>query len=200
MNPALTLRGHESYAQASINLSRFVTAQAIAAERLVGFSWKPSANAPSQFSALKRAYLASTWTGQRLLVSDEHCEETIYISALENYAFRFWHDVTHVRMDQGFDLDGEIIVARSHLAVLTAAGWGEGSPEYELFRAETLGRALCFNASGQFPNNQPCFARRAVTSSLGRAIRAERQPDTSDPEMPVNLNGASDGVPRSGSR
>ncbi len=173
MTSMFTPRGEEHYVQAKVNLSRFVKAQAVATRLLVGFGWRPVPDAPSQFSALKRAYLASAVTSQPLPVSDEHSTETIYVSSDINYAFRFWHDITHIRIDQGFDWSGELAVGMAHLAVLTAAGWGEGTPEYELLRADTLGQVLCSEATGEFPVDQPCFARRAITTSLGQAVRAE---------------------------
>jgi hypothetical protein len=173
MMPDISMRGNELLKEASNNLSRFVMSQAKAFEVLLGFAWKPEKDAPSKFSTLKAAYLSSLITGNPLPVSDEHSAMTIYDSPTTNYAFRFWHDVTHIRLDQGFDLDGEMTVARSHLAVLTAAGWGEGTLEYELLRADTLGQTLCNETTGGFPLDQPCFARRAITTTIGRAIRLE---------------------------
>lgn len=178
MTPQFCPMGEKFFAQSTVNLSRFVLAQATAAEQLVGFGWRPQVDAPSQFNTLKRAYLASMLTGQPLPISSEHSAETIYTSAGVNEAFRFWHDVTHVRMDKGFDLSGEIAVALAHLGVLQAAGWGSGSLEYELLHADTLGQALCNELTGKFPVDQACFGRRAITTSLGKAIRSE--PDLAD--------------------
>lgn len=170
---AITPGGDELLAQAGTNLSRFVDSQARAFEALFGFGWIACREAPSDFTALRRAYLRSCLTGQPLPVSDEHSAETIYGQAASNYAFRFWHDVTHVRLGCGFDLDGEIAVATAHLDVLRAAGWGPGTIEHHLLRADTLGQLLCSVATGGFPDDQACFARLALATSIPEAVRAE---------------------------
>ncbi len=169
----ISLHGDELLAQATANLRRFVHVQATAAEELLGFGWTAHSDAPSEFAALRRAFLRSSLTGEPLPVSDEHCAGTIYGSPVANYAFRFWHDVTHVRLNCGFDLDGEIEVASAHLDVMRATGWGPGTLEHHLLHADTLGQVLCSVAIGGFPDDQACFARRAVTNSITEAIRAE---------------------------
>jgi hypothetical protein len=176
----ISMEGARWLAQAKANLSRFIRSQALATAELSGFAWVPDATAPSEYPVLRRAVLRSRLTGEPLPVSDEHSAETVYDSPETNYAFRFWHDMTHVSLDQNFELDAEITVARAHLAVLAASGWGPGTLEYELLHADTLGQALCSATSGDFPVDQPCFARRAVTSTLGEAIRAELGSRTTD--------------------
>jgi hypothetical protein len=168
------ISGDALLAVAKANLSRFIHIQARATARLVGFGWEPTDQAPADFLALRRAYLASSLTRRPLPVSSEHSDGTIYDDAETNYAFRFWHDVIHVRLACGFDLDSEVTVARAQLDVLAAAGWRAGSPEYELLRVDTLGQTICAVATGEFPRNQWCFARRGITTSIGTAIRAER--------------------------
>lgn len=165
--------GQALFARASANLSRFVLIQATAMAELVGLSWTPSPTAPSDYRTLRKAFLVSRLTGQPLAVSDEHSAETIYDGPDANYAFRFWHDVTHVRLECDFDLDGELTVSTAHLDVLRAAGWGPGTLEFELLHADTLGQTLCGVATGSFPDDQPCFARRCVVASLTDAIKAE---------------------------
>lgn len=175
MTPTFTALGEEGDFEARIKLSRFVDAQATGMQNFVGFGWKPDHKAPSDFISLKRAALASARTGEPLPVSDEYCAQTIYTSSEINYAFRFWHDCTHVLMDKGFDLDSELTVSRAHLKVLKSYGMGPGTPEYELLRADTLGQTLCGETTGTFPVDQPCFARRAIVLGLGKAVQAERR-------------------------
>lgn len=169
----ITPASDELLAQAGANLSRFVDSQAKALEVLLGFRWIARRDAPGDFTTLRRAYVRSCLSGEPLPVSDEHSAETIYGQAASNHAFRFWHDVTHIRVGCGFDLDGEIAVATAHLDVLRAAGWGPGSLEYHLLHADTLGQVLCSVATGDFPDDQVCFARRALTTSVSEAVRAE---------------------------
>lgn len=162
--------------QGTVNLSSFVRGQARATAELVGFAWLPRPDAPSDYGSLRRAYLASRLTGEPLAVSDEHSEGTIYDGADTNYAFRFWHDVTHVRLGAGFDLDGELAVAVAHLDVLRAAGWGPGTLEYGLLHADTAGQTIFGAATGAFPEEQACFARMCITDSLASAIRVTLLP------------------------
>lgn len=160
-------------ASARASLSRFVVVEASAVAQHVGFGWRGDPAAPADLRSLLRAYARSRATGLPLLVSDEHSETTIYGSIEANLAFRFWHDLTHVRLGRGFDLDGEIAVANAQLDVLRAGGLGPGSLEHELFHADTLGQTLCGAATGDFPRDQLCFARTSIEHSLRLAIRAE---------------------------
>lgn len=113
-------------------------------------------------------------------MSNLQCEPSIYLRVEANVAFRFWHDLTHLRLGRGFDVDGEIAVAQAHLAVLRAFGWREGSIEFELLHRDTLGQTLCNALTGGFPPDQWCFARLGIATTLGTAIRRELRP-TAEP-------------------
>jgi len=162
-----------SITAARTNLNRFVLVQAGATAQLVGFGWQADPDAPADYRSLLTAYVRSQVTGCPLPVSNAYTEPSIYGTTEGNLAFRFWHDVTHVRLHQGFDLDGEIEVATAQLDVLGAAGFQPGSLEFELFHADTLGQTLCGLATGDFPRDQMCFARLSLESSLTLAIRTE---------------------------
>jgi len=167
LTPATTFDG------ARANLRRFVQILADASARMVGFGWRGDPDAPTDYRSLLHAYATSQFTGTPLPVSDEHMERTIYVDHAGNLAFRFWHDVTHLRLGLGFDLDGEIEVSRAHLDILAATGFPPGSLEYELLHADTLGQTLCGAATGRFPADQICFARLTLSSTLAVAIRGE---------------------------
>jgi hypothetical protein len=141
--------------------------------QIVGFGWRGDPQAPGDYGSLLRAYVRSQVGGHPLPVSSEHTEPSIYGSVEANLGFRFWHDLTHVRLHQGFDLDGEIEVATAQLDVLSAVGFPPGSLEYELLHDDTLGQTICATATGTFPKDQVCFARVSLQSSLTAAIRAE---------------------------
>jgi hypothetical protein len=167
LTPATTFDG------ARANLRRFVQIVAGASAQMVGFGWRGDPDAPADYRSLLHAYARSQFTGDPLPVSDEHMETTIYIDGAGNLAFRFWHDITHLRLGHGFDLDGEIEVARAQLDVLAAAGFPAGTLEFELLHADTLGQTLCGAATGRFPADQICFARLTLSSTLAFAIRDE---------------------------
>jgi len=186
---ALLPNGNRQLADAKANLRRFIGCQAEATARLVGFRWIPTSDAPNDFLALRRAFLASSLTGRPLPVSDEHSYSTIYACPETNYAFRFWHDVVHVRLNSAFDIDGEITVARAQLDVLRAAGWGPGTLEFELLHADTLGQALCVTATGSFPPAQECFALRSVIGSVRSAIQRELHDGVDHPTPAAEVTG-----------
>ena len=170
---AETLAPATSFTTARTNLRRFVRIEATAMAQMVGFGWQGDPQAPADYRSLLRAYVRSQVSGHPLPVSNEHTEPSIYGSAEANLALRFWHDLTHVRLHQGFDLDGEIEVANAQLDVLSAAGFQPGSLEFELLHTDTLGQTVCAVATGDFPKDQVCFARLSLESSLTLAIRAE---------------------------
>jgi hypothetical protein len=160
-----------SFDAARANLRRLVLIEAGAAAQRMGFGWRGDPDAPADYRSLLRAYARSCMTGAPLPVSDEHTERTVYGDAAGNLAFRFWHDATHLRLGHGFDLDGEIEVARAHLDVLAAAGFPLGTLEFEMLHADTLGQTLCGAATGTFPTDQVCFARLSLSTNLAWAIR-----------------------------
>jgi hypothetical protein len=171
VNPPTADRGNAEFHRASAYLSRFVRAQAAATSQLVGFGWVPSPTAPADFPSLQRAYWKSCLSGRPLSVSDQHCEGTIYAGRDANLAFRFWHDLTHVALEAGFDLDGELAVASAQLDVLQAAGRGPASLEYVMLHHDTIGQTICSAVAGDFPEEQACFVRRCITESLGQTVR-----------------------------
>jgi hypothetical protein len=158
---------------ARTRLNRFVVAQARVMRDLAGFGWRGDPRAPGDYRSLTEASVRSQLSGAPLPVSDANSEHTIYGGRRGNLAFRFWHDLTHLRLGRGFDLDGEIEVANAQLEVVRAVGFGPGSLEFELLRADTLGQTVCSAATGDFPADQMCFVRLSVGSTMSLAIRDE---------------------------
>ena len=126
---------NSTFDTARARLDRFVRAQAGAMRDLAGFGWQGDPHAPGDFRGLTEAYVRSQLSGVPLPVSDAHSDQTIFGSRRGNLAFRFWHDLTHLRLGRGFDLDGEIEVANAQLDVARASGFGPGTLEFELLRA-----------------------------------------------------------------
>ena len=158
-------------ALASENLTSFVWSQAIAMSKLTGVTWQPSDSAPADYHSLCREYAKALTFGEPLPVSDRFCESTIYVGTEANVAFRYWHDLTHVRLGRGFDVHGEVEVARAHLSILEAYGLGPATIEYQLLSLDTLGQTLCSAATGGFPADQRCFVRNGLRDGLPVAIR-----------------------------
>ena len=87
-------------------------------------------------------------------VSDQFCEQTIYVRPEDNYAMRFWHDVTHVRLEADFTVDGETSVAEAHPDLLSCYGYGPEALEYQMLKADTFGQLYFSLATGTFPVDQ----------------------------------------------
>lgn len=101
--------------------------------------------APSTFEELKehasKTSVLKVWAGEST--------HTIYGSKEVNYAFRAWHDYTHLLLDAPFTLEGELTVAL-HQAKMV--------PKFaEVIMAEVYGQALHAIKTGEFPKDQVKF-------------------------------------------
>lgn len=152
-------------------LERFVLGLATYAGQLEGFGWVGDPDAPSDYDTLCRAYAHSQATGSPLPVSNRHDERTIYPTSDGNMAFRFWHDVTHVKLGCDFGLEGETRVAMAQLDILRGFGFDPRSPEYRLLFADTFGQTVYNLVVENFPDDQQGFVRTALVTSLADAIR-----------------------------
>jgi hypothetical protein len=156
---------------AATKLERIVIGLATYAGQLEGFGWFGDPDAPADYDALRRAFAHSKATGCPLPVSSLHNGRTIYRSGAGNLAFRFWHDVTHVKLGCDFGLEGETRVAMAQLDILRGFGFDPRSPEYRLLFTDTFGQTVYNLVVESFPEDQAGFARTVITSSLAEAIR-----------------------------
>jgi len=162
-------------ARARTNLSALVRCQAEAAASFYSITWEPSHAAPSTFHDLQVCVhrACSNWTAG-VPVSDQFSDHTIFMSPQDNYAMRFWHDITHVRLDADFGIEGEASVAEAHLDVLASYGFGPESLEYQLLKADTLGQLWYNAATGTFPEDQSAFVHSVVEVGTAAAIERHR--------------------------
>lgn len=154
-------------------LTRFVEDQAVRTARDVGFSWRPDSAAPDRYDVLLAAYQNSVDTGQALAVSDLYCESTVYVSPGANMAFRYWHDVNHVRRGLSFGLVDELKLADLHLAELTASGLGPQTTAWQLLHADLVGQIYVMALIDRFPLAQGAFALDCVRRGFDVAVEAE---------------------------
>jgi hypothetical protein len=152
------------------NLTSFVTDQAEATARRLGFGWRGSELAPHSFVELQREHRSSELTGLPLRVSTRFCDRTIYTSPDGNRAMRFWHDTSHVRLGLTFTPDDEMELGCYHLEVLRAHGFAADSLEHRLLHADTIGQTLCNVTIGRFPIDQWRFAEIATRLGVASAI------------------------------
>lgn len=158
---------------ARVEVAKFVrrTAKATAAE--VGFGWVAVSDAPSTYQQLRGAYAASQATGQPLPISSLNNDSSVFIKAEDNIAFRFWHDVSHVRLGLSFALADELELATWHLAQAERAGFAPGSLCYRLLEADHVGQVLMQALSGRFPFNQEAFVLTYARHGVGLGLLAE---------------------------
>lgn len=119
-----------------------------------GFDVGP--DAPATLDDLNRQFASG-----RHKVDNRHSENTVFACPETNWAFRAWHDWCHWKGQYPFTLDGEAAVARmqiEHVRMLYGGG-----PMLEAFsaliRAEVIGQASYYAATGKFPEDQRAFVR-----------------------------------------
>lgn len=159
--------------QARNNLAIFVTDAAEDRAQTLGFGWRPSCLAPTNYPDLQREFRASSISAAPYRVCAGHADRTIYGPPAANYAFRFWHDTRHAVAELTFDAQDEMALAADHLESLRAAGFRAGSLEHRLFHADTMGQAYFGAVTGAFVGDQLRFAVNAVERGLGDAVAIE---------------------------
>lgn len=147
----------ERFEKARADLSRAVHAFADLSCRAIGLEWLgvPGLPEPVNLTDL----IGSTKYG-RLRVSEDHCENTIFLDPYDNVAFRAWHDALHIRCDFGFDLVDERLVAKEHR--YQCARMGYSGDVQDLVEADVALQADYFARHGTFPENQLAFIRKAL--------------------------------------
>lgn len=158
---------------ARVNLSRFVQHQAEQAAETLGFDWTGTSDAPSTYPQLRAAFAHSTKTGTPLPVSNDHCEDTVFLEPSGNVAFRFWHDTSHCRLGLSFSMPDEWELALWHLDHLVEAGFEQSSLEYRLLQLDLFGQIILLGIAGRFPFNQGEFTRRCAELGMEAGIMAE---------------------------
>lgn len=136
---------------------RFNIATLHACNRVLPCGFDVSDNAPDTFEGLCAHYEK---TG-RILVWSGASDKTIFGDCEINYAFRAWHDASHIRGGFDFSLSGEIQTAGLQaLDLMSIYGKGKAYDAFErLLFAEIIGQALYERANGGFPIDQIGFAR-----------------------------------------
>lgn len=167
LTPAAGIRG------ARLNCARFTAEMARQTAERVGFTYVPIEKAPSTAQQLIGAYEHSVRTGEPYPVSNLYCESTIYFEPINNYEYRFWHDVSHRQLGLSFTLEDEWALGIYHLEQAKLAGFPAGSLEYELLRCDIFGQVILLGIAGRFPYDQGLFALECAEFGLEAGILAE---------------------------
>lgn len=133
------------------------------AARLVPQGWRGHDKAPDNLRDLKDLWQRCASWGGPVIVSDQHCDRTIFSDPAANMAFRAWHDYRHITSGAEFDDAGERTV---HLAMqLDLAEWAAGrdldrdfSRAFALLACENIGQLDYWRAFGSPPTDQRTFA------------------------------------------
>ncbi|MEI2671068.1 MAG: hypothetical protein V9G13_08040 [Marmoricola sp.] len=158
---------------ARVNLSRFVRQQADQTTEEVGFGWIGTPEAPATYPQLRAAFQHSVKSGDPLPVSNQYCDDTVFVEPSDNVAFRYWHDVSHCRLGLSFALPDEWELTLWHLDQLAAAGYPPPTLEYQLLRLDLLGQIILLGIAGRFPFNQGEFTRTCHELGLDAGVMSE---------------------------
>jgi len=134
------------------------------ANECVGRGWNfyLTSDAPETFKDLKEQTV-----NMRIPIADYGSDKSIY-SKYVNSLFRFWHDVTHLELDKGFSVDGEMAVINEHLK---AGRELRLSPlAMDILEADTKGQVLYYDRHKEFVDNQKAFVDSCVQHGIRRAI------------------------------
>jgi|JI10StandDraft_1071094.scaffolds.fasta_scaffold02983_11 hypothetical protein len=167
---------------ARVAIGKFISRQASETAAAVGFGWDATPSPPSTYQQLRGAYAESLATGQPLPVSSEHTERTVFLRVEDNIAFRFWHDVHHVRLGLSFTVPDELELATWHLSQAEAAGIAAGSLAYRLLEADHIGQVLLLGVNQTFPLDHEAFTLTCAEQGLavGLLAKMRRIPGRSD--------------------
>lgn len=150
--------------KARSNLTRFVLDKASRLSKDLGFSYIDTEQAPNSFEDLQEAYKHSALTHDPLPVFSGASDNTIYTSKEGNWAFRFWHDITHVANGLAFTL-AEEVECSSIQAEQVSKYFGTDSLEYRLFVADTIGQSVYAALhGGEFPKDQLSYVKTILRS------------------------------------
>jgi hypothetical protein len=152
--------------KARTDLTWFIRERARETVKEVGFGWVGSQSAPSTYQQLRGAFAHSESTGAPLVVSDQNCDSAIYAMPQDNVAFRFWHDVHHVKLGLSFRLEDELELAIWHLDQAVLGGFMPNSLPYQLLKADLFGQVLLMALIGRFPFDQAEFVTTCAEAGL----------------------------------
>lgn len=130
-------------------LKQFITDMAMHCIKQ-GYTFKVTDKAYNSFKTLKADYEKHG----HLLISTEGCETSIYGESV-NVLFRFYHDVTHIKLDKGFSKDDELAVVAVHME--DARAYGLSPDACAMLYADTAGQVLYYAKHKAFIDNQAAF-------------------------------------------
>lgn len=133
----------------------------------------PCADAPQTWEALKEWRTANP-TSRRVPVFEGGCYRSVYPSPSDNFTFRAWHDLLHLRLDADFSPGGEALVFFASLIEVSIALpiVSRGTDVLWTLWGDHIGQGLYHGVHGQFPTDQRGFVE-AFLEDPGKALTEE---------------------------
>lgn len=134
------------------------------ARKLVPQGWRGHDKAPDNLRDLVAAWDNCKRIGGPIIVSDLHCDHTVFSSPAVNMAFRAWHDYRHITEQAQFEHEGEYLVhdAMCHDFVVWRSEAGVAREDMwramALLECENIGQLEYWQAYGAPPADQRTFA------------------------------------------
>ena len=131
-----------------------------------GWSYFSTNKAPESFKALKERTL-----NKHIPIADYGSDTSIYGSKKINTLFRFWHDVTHIELNQGFSKAGEYAVIEQHLKEAKEAGLS--SLAQYILDIDTRGQVDYYFRHKEFVVTQDAFLDTCLKHGITKAIKVK---------------------------
>lgn len=128
-----------------------------------GFTFTPTDKAPESFKELKNSTI-----NKHILVANYACDSSIYCDNETNILFRFWHDVSHLTLNEGFSLSGETKVIS--LQIGQAIDYGLSDLALLMFFYDTQGQVEYYFNRKAFVKNQVSFVKDCVKFGLTKIL------------------------------
>lgn len=134
------------------------------AAKLVPQGWRGHDKAPDNLRDLKDLWANCARIGGPVIVSDLHCDCTVFSGPAANMAFRAWHDYRHITENAEFNDTGERKVHAIMAADLIHYLWDHARslPSWRrvqaLLECENIGQLDYWRAFGAPPVDQRTFA------------------------------------------
>lgn len=163
-------------------LGQVMLRAARAVSDVAGNRHKPSPVAPSSLEDMNLEWWDCRHYGREFRVWDGASDHTIYGSAEANYAFRFVHDLMHVRNQAPLHYHGEVVVHNALARTLFICPFTDQERMTlldRLYWADTLGQTVYEQLNeGRFPADQAAFCKSVVSAwmsgmSFNLAVRVQ---------------------------
>ena len=155
----------EKKADAIMELSMFLLAKVEECSKK-GWDYFLDSDAPESYEALKQHQ-----NSKLIPIASYGSNTSIYGCEEVNSWFRFWHDVTHLELDEDFSKQGEYAVANKHMK--EGIEYGLSSLALQILAIDTKGQVDYYYRHKEFVQNQDAFLDTCLQRGIFIAIKAK---------------------------